>query len=196
VNQYNPLALPGAISKTSLILPANLSYEEWEDIGKRITGARASLRWWLGDWINFGEAAFGEIYAQALDETNYSYPALRNIAYTARNIPAAIRSENLSFAHHTVVAPLEHQDKKALLDIAQRDRQTVAELRECVNNRVVGINTSKYQIQVIIMSSATIEVDAVDEQSAKNLAFQAAKKAITVDQAKITSPTGQTKAGD
>jgi hypothetical protein len=95
-----------------------------------------------------------------------------------------------------VVAPLEHQDKKALLDIAQRDRQTVAELRECVNNRVVGINTSKYQIQVIIMSSATIEVDAVDEQSAKNLAFQAAKKAITVDQAKITSPTGQTKAGD
>ena len=106
-NQQNLLALPGTITKTSLILPANLSFEDWEDLGKRLSGARESLRWWLGDWVNFGEAAYGEKYAQALDETKYSYSALRNIAYTAKNTPESLRHQALTFEHHATVAGLE-----------------------------------------------------------------------------------------
>jgi len=105
--QHNPLSLPGTITKTSLILPANLSFDDWEDLGERLAGARESLRWWLGDWVNFGEAAYGEKYAQALDETHYSYSALRNIAYTTKNTPESLRHQDLTFEHHTTVAGLE-----------------------------------------------------------------------------------------
>jgi hypothetical protein len=42
------------------------------------------VKWWLGDWLNFGERKYGETYSQAIDTTGHSYQALANAKWGGR----------------------------------------------------------------------------------------------------------------
>jgi len=41
----------------------------WEAYGKGLRRAEAAIHWIIGDWLNYGERAYGEMYAQALEAT-------------------------------------------------------------------------------------------------------------------------------
>ncbi len=56
----------------------------------------AHVKWWRGDWINYGEdrADWGEMYTQALDESDLAYNSLRKEAWVSRRIDLWRRRHN------------------------------------------------------------------------------------------------------
>lgn len=54
----------------------------------------------LGDWLNYGENAYGEMYSQVMDETGFSLQTLTNDKYVASKIEIYRRREILSWSHH------------------------------------------------------------------------------------------------
>lgn len=126
------LVIPGAVSATGLVLPENLSFEQWQDVCARIGMATKACLWWWGDALNYGEAKWGEMYAQALDASDYEYNTLSNAKQVAARFEITRRRVNLSFAHHEAVAYLAADQADALLDAAESEKQTRDELRRAV----------------------------------------------------------------
>jgi len=79
-----------------------------------------------------GEKEYGEMYSQALDETEYSYGTLRNIAYVARNIELSRRHDNVDFSKYQEIAslPLKEQDK--WIDKLEEKKLSLKQLRTAV----------------------------------------------------------------
>jgi len=103
---------------------------------KRIEGA---IHWWLGDWLNYGERAYGEKYSQALDETEFSYKTLRTDSWVAHRIEVSRRRDNLSWSHHREVAPLDLPDQDRLLDQAESGGMSIRELRRAVDRPATAV---------------------------------------------------------
>ena len=61
------LVLPGAISATALDLPHGLTYEKWAEVGAQLGQIERAVRWWVGDWLCYGELSYGEEYVQAAE---------------------------------------------------------------------------------------------------------------------------------
>lgn len=123
------LALPGAVSSTGLELPHDLSYDDWAQVGVTLGALGKAYQWWIGDWLQFGEAAYGERYSQAMDATGLEYSTVANVASVAGKIEPSRRREKLSFGHHEAVARCEPAEQDAWLDAAEENEWTRAELR-------------------------------------------------------------------
>jgi len=132
IPQNTVLALPGQVTAIGAVFPANLSFNEWEACGERMRGFRESLKFIIGDWINYGEAAYGEAYAQAIEATDFDYDYLRNIAWVCRKVTMSLRSDKLTFYHHQIVAPLEPEDQTFWLDQAIKQHWSGAELARAI----------------------------------------------------------------
>lgn len=122
------LVLPGRISETALTLPDGIDFDEWQRIGETLGRIGRAHQWWLGDWLNYGEATYGETYAQGINLTGYEYGTLANIAWVSREV--SFRNENLSWKHHYVVAPLTPAEQREWLEKAERYGWSAAELRQ------------------------------------------------------------------
>ncbi|MDA2921099.1 hypothetical protein MYX76_16680 [Desulfobacterota bacterium AH_259_B03_O07] len=68
-------------------------------------------RFWLGDWLNYGERKYGEKYSQALEQTDYEYDTLRKFGYVSDRVEIGNRFPELDWTHHMVVAPLEPKEQ-------------------------------------------------------------------------------------
>jgi hypothetical protein len=130
--QTNVLELPGIVTETSLDLPQDMTYDEWEQVGKTLGRQRAAWKWWVGDWLNFGERTYGEMYAQGMEATGLDYGQLNNIAWVARSVSSSRRREQLSWSHHYEVAKLEPDDQEMLLDQALLGEWKRERLREAI----------------------------------------------------------------
>jgi N6-adenosine-specific RNA methylase IME4 len=127
------LSLPGRVTAVGLELPETLSFEEWSDLGGNLRGVSKSVMWWIGDWLCYGERQYGEMYAQAMQETGRSYDGLRQAKLVAERIKSDRRRSNLSFGHHAEVAFRDDADE--LLDKAEREEWSRQELRTEVSRR-------------------------------------------------------------
>lgn len=127
------LSLPGRASSVGLDLPANLAFEEWQAVGETLQGVERSLMWWIGDWLRFGERAYGEKYAQAVDATGKDYQTLRNAKWVAEAVGLSRRRDNLSWAHHAEVAALPASAADRLLNLAEEEGWSRNELRRRVS---------------------------------------------------------------
>jgi hypothetical protein len=121
---------------TSLELPTDLAFAEYERVLWALAGARNMTAWGLGDAINFGERVYGEMYAQAVDATKLSESTLQGYAYVARRIPRSRRRPGLSFSHHAEVASLAPQERERWLDRAEAEKLSVAVLRELKHRKL------------------------------------------------------------
>lgn len=134
---YQLTTLPGTdvvLSDTEAVLPAVMTFEEWETGFKGLQYMGKRAKFWLGDYIIAGEEKFGEMYAQALDHTSYSLKTLQNIVYTCKNVDPTIRSVEgcLEFGHNTEVAKLDPDEQIDFLRRALEEEWTVGELREAI----------------------------------------------------------------
>ena len=121
--------LPGRLMETGYRLPATLSFDDWRRAGQALQLMHQSVMWWVGDWLVFGEKKWGEMYTQALDDTNYEYQALRDAKWVCSQIELSRRRDNLTFSHHREVAPLEPPDQDRWLDRAAQEGWSRNELR-------------------------------------------------------------------
>jgi predicted RNA-binding Zn-ribbon protein involved in translation (DUF1610 family) len=107
----------------------DLDLAEWLAAGRKLGTLGRCSKWWLGDWIRYGNARFGERYARAAAITGYDVQSLMNMVWVASRFETSRRREVLSWSHHESVASLEHQEQERWLDYATKERLSVADLR-------------------------------------------------------------------
>ncbi len=122
---------PGAVDygTISLALAPDVSYGRWEAIGRALWALEWGRLWWLGDWLTYGERAYGERAAQAEALGGYDYATLSGAQWVCSRIDADRRRPALSFAHHREVAALEPAEQERWLTAAAREGWSLQELR-------------------------------------------------------------------
>ena len=103
---------------------------DWVEQGRKLGLLGRSAGWWIGDWLNYGNAAYGERYVRAARITGYDVQTLMNMTYVASRFEPSRRREGLSWSHHAEVAALEPKAQTRFLDRAQHERLSVRDLRE------------------------------------------------------------------
>jgi hypothetical protein len=116
-------------SATGLSFSSRMPYEIWSILGPRIAARANTSRWWLGDWLVFGERRYGTRYREAVAATGLDYQTLRNYAVVARRFELSRRRDNLSFQHHAEVCALPEAQQERWLDLANQNHWSKQELR-------------------------------------------------------------------
>lgn len=128
--KYLDYPLPQAkATRTGLEIQANTSYEVWEQIGKKLSLMNGAMQWLIGDWLNFGEAKYGEKYAQAINDLGLEYGTLRNIAWVAKTIEMSRRRDNVSWSIHQSVSGLKPKEQDRILQQAEEENLTRQDVR-------------------------------------------------------------------
>jgi hypothetical protein len=117
------------VTPVSLVIQADLSLATWLEQGHHLGRTARASAWWIGDWIAYGNARFGEKYVRAAKKTGYDAQTLMNMSYVASRFEISRRRENLSWSHHAEVAALEPDEQARWLDLAEKERLSVHCLR-------------------------------------------------------------------
>lgn len=129
----------------------DLEHPEWVRWGRRLGAMSRVSNWWVGDWLQYGTARWGEKYVEAARITGYDVKTLRNIAYVAKRFDLSRRRDKLTWSHHAEVAVFESQEQDKWLDRAVVDRLSVADLRielrrsQRGNNAIAGDDSEQHR---------------------------------------------------
>jgi hypothetical protein len=99
-----------------LILHRDPTIEEWLEGMRHLQDAQKAIRWNLGDMLIFGEHKWGEMYAQALECTEYSYHTLTQYVRVCRAFPIERRRPDVNWTHYQKLAALPEPQQESLLD--------------------------------------------------------------------------------
>lgn len=135
----------GAVDEVSLNLTdPDLPYQRWEDLGRFLGSIDKRSRWYIGDWLNFGEAVYGESAAQGVEATTserYSeaervtgldHGTLMNIRSVCAKVPRENRRKDLGFWIHSEVAKLDAAEQPRWLDAAIENGWSKTDLRDAI----------------------------------------------------------------
>lgn len=107
----------------------SVSLKQWIVHGHRLGTIGRGVTWWIGDWLQFGNAQFGERYVRASRITGYDVQTLMNLVYVASRFEPPRRREELSWSHHAELAALDVDEQEHWLSRAQAERFSVRDLR-------------------------------------------------------------------
>src|SRR5215831_479476 len=124
------IEVPGVLTETGLCLPEQLSFEDWLETGGWLARVEHTYRWCIGDWLNYGDRAYGEKYHDGLHMFDLDYGSLRDCAWVAANIELSRRRDKLSWSHHREIADLLPDEQDAWLDRAEAGHWSRQELRK------------------------------------------------------------------
>ena len=117
------------LKSTGLTLPEDMPYEEWLEFAPVLRKITNASLWWWGDYILFGERKYGEMYSQALEESDYEYQSLRNAKWVAEKFELSSRLDNLPWSFHQEVVNIEPELRDRLLKECEENKWTRNELR-------------------------------------------------------------------
>ncbi len=126
--------------KTGLVVNGDPTFEEWKKCGEFLKQAEKSVQFWIGDWLNYGEHRWGEMYTQAIEITGQEYKTVRNEKWVSSKIELSRRRDNLSFSHHAEVAQLEPEEQDYWLDKAEEEGLSRNELRKAIRHAKTLLN--------------------------------------------------------
>lgn len=118
-----------ALSKIAWVPRRDLGHTDWLATGRRLGAIGRCSQWWIGDWVRYGTARWGEKYAEAARVTGYDVASLRNMAWVASRFDLSLRNDKLSWSHHVLLAPLDADAQREWLRRASEERLSVADLR-------------------------------------------------------------------
>lgn len=135
----------GAVDEVSLVLTdPEMEYQRWEDLGRFLGNLDRRSRWYLGDWLNFGEAVYGERASQGVESstgeryneaervTGLDRQSLMNIRSVCGRVTRDRRRKELGFWIHAEVAALEPEEQVAWLQRAVDEGMSRQALREAI----------------------------------------------------------------
>lgn len=140
--EFDENPLPGKLTEVGYVLPARLSRERYTSLMRTLARISKSHQWWVGDAALYGEARWGETYYQLLQETDYKYGTLRNIASVCRRFPIEKRRPDVPFSHYQSAMSLAGRSPAAaakLIEHAQeqgKGERWVREQSEVVRNQL------------------------------------------------------------
>lgn len=123
---------PVRLHQTGLEVAGPLSYGDWSNFGRTLQRVEGAIHWWLGDWYRYGEATYGEIAAQAVDELGFSYETVKADVWVACKVESVRRRTGLSWSHHKEVAALEPEQQDYWLARAEAEGMSREELRYAI----------------------------------------------------------------
>lgn len=126
---HSSKAQRASMSSVAWVPAEELDARDWVRAGQRLGAMTRCSQWWLGDWVRYGTAKWGEKYKEASRITGYDIQTLRNIAYVAGRIDVYRRRDKLTWSHHAEVSALEPEEQERWLDLAAAERLSVADLR-------------------------------------------------------------------
>lgn len=112
------------------------SFNEWSEAVNNSIMKRVRAPWIIGDLMNYGELKFGPTSWQVLDECIVQYHTLENWRWVCRQYEPSRRRESLSWSHHETVARMPDKQQDEWLDIAERKRLSVHDLRYAVKGKM------------------------------------------------------------
>ena len=126
---------PLRITPTGWTPGTDVSEADWRRYGQRFALMERASRWLLGDWLNYGEATYGQKYIEAVAITGLEVGTLMNLAYVASRFGMSRRREELSWSHHYEVASLDGPEADRLLEQASEQGWSRNRLRTEVRAR-------------------------------------------------------------
>lgn len=108
-----------------------LPFDDWIDAGRSLNDLRQqsemAFLWAWGDWITYGQTAYGEKYSQGMAVTGLAYQTLANYKWTASKTPKEIRGlPGLTQRHYIAVAKIEDYGLKTMLLIQASEKKWTA----------------------------------------------------------------------
>jgi hypothetical protein len=119
--------------------PRDLSLAEWAEHGRRLGAVGRRAGWWIGDWLAYGNAAYGERYVRAARITGYDVQTLMNMVYVASHVHVSRRRETLSWSHHAEVVAVTEEEQELWLARAEQERMSVRDLRRAIQDERRGL---------------------------------------------------------
>ncbi len=132
------MTAPATRTPISWSPPEGMTFEQWEEALVGLLAVDWALPWMLGDCLNAGEAAFGQLYAQAIPADRYAVSTLANLKWVASRIEASRRRERVPFSHHQEIAPLEPKEQDRWLERSETEGMTRKALRAALRPLVAG----------------------------------------------------------
>lgn len=137
---------PVELTASHLVLPPNLTWDEWVGVGRPIMTAAAGSRWWLGDWLIYAERHLakvdtpdydpkvkGAILQTVTEELGIALSTITDAKRVSRRFPPPLRNGGASWSHHRVVVGVDDELAQGLLtSVAEYDwsvEQLKAEVR-------------------------------------------------------------------
>jgi hypothetical protein len=124
------LAFVEADAPLALNLPAEMTFDQWEAEGRRLSFTNHALQWFIGDWWNAGAKFGDEKRADTAKRLfNMEYGTVRNYGSVAGRVPVSLRSDTLPFAHYRELATVPAENMPDLISKAVEESPSVRELR-------------------------------------------------------------------
>ena len=117
------------LTARGLVAGTDVSFDEWQQLGKVLQRFEASIQWLIGDWMAYGERIWGQTYEAVAAATGYSYQTLQDYAWVVRHVDFSIRIEKLSFSHHRLVAALPLEEQRRWLEYAAENNLSLSQMR-------------------------------------------------------------------
>lgn len=131
----------GWISSTALAIDRELPLEKYTALGALLGKVGTAVKFWVGDFLVYGEKVYGEEAAQASEALNLSEDGRAECFRVSLAISPACRRPGLSWWHHRQVSAkwISPQQRDELLDRAEREKLTTRELEAIVRDlRALG----------------------------------------------------------
>lgn len=136
------------LHKLGITPNGNPTFDQWQEVGHFIQRAGGAVHFWLGDWVNYGEQKWGEMYTQAMEMTGFDYQTLADDKYVASKVPISRRREQLSFSSHREVASLPPEKQEELLDRAIQEGLHSKDLRALAQGKQeIRLPKPRYSIE-------------------------------------------------
>ena len=124
---------PFRATTTGLVVTEDdVPYEVWEAYGSGIRRVEGAIQWLIGDWLNYGERKYGEMYTQGLEPSEYDL--LAKYKWVSGAVESCFRKQELSWSHHKEVAKLEPEEQAYWLDEAIKRGYTMRGLRDAIRD--------------------------------------------------------------
>lgn len=158
------LDLPVEADETGLDLPKGMPAEQWQRTGESLGQIDRACRWWIGDWLSYGEREYGKRYASASAATGYSEQTLMDAVWVARSVAKSRRVKRLSFSHHKAVAKLKSAEQERFLADAARNDWSVSDLRKRIGEETGDSPSPPSPTKVDAVASTTVSTAAVESE--------------------------------
>jgi hypothetical protein len=145
------------MSADTFQLRPGMSFRDWAAVGRRLSHVSSRATWALGDWLLFGERAYGTRYRSAVEATNLDYQTLRNYAWVAGSFAPHRRRSELSFQHHAELAALPEIEQDLWLNRAVAERWSRNELRRRVRAHRTGADPDATRPALVVRVELSIE---------------------------------------